>query len=299
MKRLPPLNAVKAFEASARHRSFSLAARELGVTPGAVSQQVRILEEFLAKDLFARRSNQVRLTDAGLSLYADCADVMDRLSQMTQRMLEGGKRPRFVVSTLASVAVRWLNRRLGEFLANQPEVRCEVRVEDDPVDFSRHHIDLRISYGEHLYPEKASVPRVRDAVMPMCSPAYLARSGLKLGEPTTIEDGHLIHIDWGASFASYPTWAEWFHEVGLERRPQVELGHTTMRSSHAVDLAAAGCGLALGQKLLARDELASGALITPFSEALPLGSAYTAVHPQSRSEKQVVRQFIEWSRRHV
>ena len=116
-RRLPPLNAVKAFEASARHSNFSLAARELGVTPGAISQQVKILENFFAKQLFVRRNNQLRLTDAGLAVYADSADVIDRLSQMAQRILEGDVRSRFVVSTLPSVAVRWLNRRLAVFPA--------------------------------------------------------------------------------------------------------------------------------------------------------------------------------------
>ena len=293
--RLPPLNAVKAFEASARLGGFSQAARELGVTPGAVSQQVKLLEEFFAKQLFTRRNNQLQLTDAGFAVYADSAQVIERLTDMTRRLLEGKVRSRFVISTLASVAVHWLNRRLPEFLAAEPDVRCVIRVEDDPVDFARHHIDLRICYWQHLYPEMVTRPLLRDVVTPLCAPTYLAHRGNPLKDPQEIQDSELIHIDWGGSFASYPSWAEWFAAAGVPRRPQIELGHTTAMSSLAVDLALAGRGIALGQRLLAREELASGSLVAPFDLSLALGHDYCTVHPHSRTDKRVVRAFLDWA----
>ena len=296
-RKLPPLNAVKAFEASARHGSFSRAAQELGVTPGAISQQIKILEGFFAKQLFTRRNNQLRLTDAGLAVYADSAAVIDRLSEMTERLSEAVPRSRFVISTLPSLAVRWLNRRLGEFLALEPNIRCEIRVEEDPVDFTRHHIDLRICYGQHLYPELVSVPILRDEVLPLCSPEFLRRGDIHDNEPDSLSDGDLIHVDWGASFASYPTWSAWFHAAGLKRTPQVELGHTTGMSSLAIDLAVSGLGVALGQRLLARQELAEGRVIAPFRKSLHLGFAYCAVHPHSRTDKRIVISFIHWLRR--
>jgi LysR family glycine cleavage system transcriptional activator len=292
--KLPPLNAVKSFEASARLGGFSQAARELGVTPGAVSQQVKILEDFFSKQLFLRRNNQLQLTDAGLAVYADSAQVIERLSEMTRRLLEGRVRSRFVISTLASVSVRWLNRRLPEFLANEPEVRCEIRVEDDPVDFVKHHIDLRICYGEHLYPEMVTRPLLRDVVTPLCAPDFLKRLPRQLDHPSEMQDSDLIHIDWGGSFASYPTWAEWFRAAGADRIPRVELGHMTGMSSLAVDLAAAGTGIALGQRLLAREELASGRLVAPFEQTLALGHDYCAVHPHSRTGKRAVKAFLGW-----
>jgi LysR family glycine cleavage system transcriptional activator len=290
------LNAVKAFEASARHGGFSLAARELGVTAGAISQQVRILEAFFSKQLFVRRNNQLQLTDAGLALYADSAEVIDRLSAMTQRLLEGNLPSRFVISTLPSVAVHWLNRRLERFLAREPDIRCEIRVEDDPVDFTRHHIDLRICYGQHLYPELITSPMLRDEVLPLCSPRFLSQGHIDPEAHGSIRDKDLIHVDWGASFASYPTWAEWFHTNGIDRTPQLGLGHMVRMSSLAIDLAAAGAGIALGQGLLARDELADGRLVAPFRQALPLGYAYCVVHPHSRSNKRTVLSFKEWIR---
>jgi LysR family glycine cleavage system transcriptional activator len=293
-RKLPPLNAVKAFESSARLGGFSLAAREMGVTPGAVSQQVRILEDFFAKQLFTRRNNQLQLTDAGLAVYADSAAVIDRLSDMARRLQDGGLRSRFVISTLPSVAVRWLNRRLPDFLQSQAGIRCEVRVEDDPVDFRRHHIDLRICYGQHLYPEMKTVPIIRDEVMPLCSPRLLSKGAFSPGLPASLNDKDLIHIDWGATFASYPTWAEWFSAAGKERMPQVAAGHTTSMSSMAIDLAVSGLGIALGQRMLAQDELADGRLVTPFSQALPLGYDYCAVYPHAKTGKKIVNSFVTW-----
>ncbi|MGH6892277.1 MAG: LysR substrate-binding domain-containing protein [Dongiaceae bacterium] len=113
-------------------------------------------------------------------------------------------------------------------------------------------IDLRICYGQHLYPEMVTHSLLRDVITPLCSPEFLSRRALRRDDPATILDKDFIHIDWGASFASYPTWAEWFSATGGDRMPQVELGHTTAMSSLAVDLAASGCGIALGQRLLAR-----------------------------------------------
>jgi LysR family glycine cleavage system transcriptional activator len=292
-RKLPPLNAVKAFEASARLGGFSQAARELRVTAGAVSQQVKILEDFFAKQLFIRRNNQLQLTDAGLAVYADSAAVMGKLSDMARRLTEGATRSRFVISTLPSVAVRWLNHRVIDFLQAEPEIRCEIRVEEDPVDFSRQPIDLRLCYGQHLYPEMTTIPIIRDEVTPLCAPAFLAQRGIKPADPATLADKDLIHTDWGATFASYPTWSAWFGAAGIERRPKVELGHTLGMSSLAIDFAVAGLGIALGQRLLAREELADGRLVAPFETAIPLGYDYCAVYPQAKGGKRLVGTFID------
>jgi len=292
-RRLPPLNAIKAFEAVARLGSLSLAARELSVTPGAVSQQLRVLGDFFGKALFVRRHNRLQLTDAGLAVFAETAEIIDRLSAMTARLLQGEQRAHLVVSALPSVAVRWLNRVLGAFLAEAPEVRCELRVEDDPVDFARHRIDLRISYGEHLYPEQVTRPLLRDAVLPLCSPAYLERVRLDPRDPSSLPDGDLIHLDWGASFASYPTWAEWFAAAGTPRPVGGGRGHKTSMSSLAVDLALAGAGVALGQRLLAERDLAEGRLRAPFPITLPLTHPYCLVYPHAKAEKRIVMQVVD------
>jgi LysR family glycine cleavage system transcriptional activator len=291
-RRLPPLNAIKAFEAVARLGSLSLAARELSVTPGAVSQQLRILGDFFGKRLFERRHNRLQLTDAGLSVFAEAAEIIDRLSAMTARLLQGEQRAHLVVSALPSVAVRWLNHELGTFLAAAAEVRCELRVEDDPVDFARHHIDLRLTYGEHLYPELVTLPLLRDEVTPLCSPAYASRVPLDASDPGTLPERDLIHLDWGASFASYPSWAEWFAAAGAPRLLGSVRGHKTSMSSLVIDLAASGAGVALGQRHLARLDLAAGTLLAPFATRLPLTHPYCLVHPHAKADKRIVMEFV-------
>jgi LysR family glycine cleavage system transcriptional activator len=291
-RRLPPLNAIKAFEAVARLGSLSLAARELSVTPGAVSQQLRILGDFFGKRLFERRHNRLQLTDAGLSVFAEAAEIIDRLSAMTARLLQGEQRAHLVVSALPSVAVRWLNHELGTFLAAAADVRCELRVEDDPVDFARHHIDLRLSYGEHLYPEMVTAPLVRDEVTPLCSPAYLDRVPLDGNDPASLLERDLIHMDWGASFASYPTWSQWFAAAGKPRPLAGGRGHKTSMSSLAIDLALSGAGVALGQCLLAQRDIESGALLAPFATCLPLTHPYCLVHPHAKADKRIVMEFV-------
>lgn len=295
-RKLPPLNAIKAFEAVARLGSLSRAARELSVTPGAVSQQLRLLADFFGRQLFVRRHNRLQLTDAGVTVFAEATDIIDRLSAMTARLLRGESRPHLVVSALPSVAVRWLNHRLGAFIAAHPDVRCELRVEDDPVDFSGHHIDVRLCYGEHLYPDLATQVLVRDEVTPLCTPEFRRRRGLLAEQPEGLADDDLIHLDWGESFASYPSWQTWFRAAGSTRPLHAGRGHRTSMSSLAVDLALAGAGIALGQRLLARHDLEAGRLVAPFATTVPLAHPYCLVNPQVRGEKLVVQAFVAWLR---
>lgn len=300
---LPPLNALKAFEAAARTGGFVAAARELQVTPAAVSQQVKNLERFFGKQLFLRHRNRLSLTDAGLAVFADSTQALERLAAMTQRTFQGEVRSRLIVSVLPSVASHWLAGRLtgrpsrhpDGFFHLEPALRVDLRVEEDPVDFARHGIDVRICYGAHLYPELAVTQLARDEVLPLCAPALVNSGAVEPGRPGSLADRTLIHTDWGPSFASHPTWADWFERAGLDRAPDAGQGHRVGMSSLAIDLAAAGAGVALGQRLLAAEAVADGRLVAPFGPALPLGHPYCAVHPHAKARKPAVRAFVDWA----
>ncbi len=298
-RKLPPLNALKAFESAARTGGFVPAARELRVSPAAISQQVKNLERFFDKRLFVRHHNRLSLTDAGLAVFADSSEALERLAAMTLRTFEGEVRSRLIVSVLPSVASHWLNRRLNRrltgFLARDPAIRLDIRVEDDPVDFARHGIDVRICYGAHLYPDLANTLLVQDEVLPLCAPVLLDRGVIDSSSPGSLPDTLLIHTNWGPSFASHPTWADWFARAGLDRAPDVGQGHRVGMSSLAIDLAAAGAGIALGQRLLAGDELANGGLVAPFGQSVPLGHPYCAVHAHAKAQKPAVRSFVDWA----
>jgi LysR family glycine cleavage system transcriptional activator len=291
-RKLPPLNALKAFEASARLGSFVLAAAELNVTPSAVSQHIKKLEDFYGQQLFIRRNNQLLLTDIARTVLAASSQMMDGLAELTDRLLGGPVRSNLIVSVLPSVGVRWLNRRLSAFLKAFPEVRLDLRLEEDPVDFFRNRIDVRLCYGEHLYPEFITVPFKRDRVTAMCRSDFLTR--IDKAAPQSLGDDALIHVAWRAGFSSYPAWSDWFASQGIIWNPRRELGHTTDTSSVAIDLACGGRGVVLGQEMLAETELAAGDLVTPFSHWMPLQYDYCVVHAESNKRNRTVGAFVEW-----
>ena len=291
-RKIPPLNALKAFEASARLGSFVLAAAELNVTPSAVSQHIKKLEDFYGRQLFIRRNNQLLLTDIARTVLAASSQMMDGLAELTDRLLGGPVRSNLIVSVLPSVGVRWLNRRLPEFLDSHPDVRLDLRLEEDPVDFFRNRIDVRLSYGEHLYPEFVTVPFRSDRVTAMCHPDLLAR--LDPTAPQSLGDDALIHVAWRGGFSSYPTWSAWFASQGMTWHPRLELGHTTDTSCVAIDLACSGRGVVLGQEMLAETELAAGDLVAPFPHWMPLQYDYCVVHAESNKRNRTVAAFVEW-----
>ena len=174
---LPPLNALRAFEAAARTGGFVSAADELGVTPAAISQHIRKLEDYFGKDLFLRRNNRVTLTDAGQAILSGTAGALQQISDITVDLITDRPRSRLVISCIESVAEKWLLPRLAAFSRSQPDFRFDLRVEADPVDFARHNIDLRLSYGLGAYADQRAQILLQDAVQPMCSPDYLSRLG--------------------------------------------------------------------------------------------------------------------------
>ncbi len=291
---LPPLNALRAFEAAARTGSYVAAAEELGVSPAAVSQQVRNLEDFLGKKLFMRFNNRVSLTDAGQAIFVGASDALQSISALTEQVMSGGTRSRLVISVITSVAERWLEPRLAAFALKEKALRIELRVEGDPVDFARHNIDLRICYGTNVYPEMNTIRLFQDAVLPLCSPSYLERnrSARTLGMEG-VPDEDLIHTSWGPSFVSHPTWHAWFAKSGIDR-PIDAKGYQIGMSGLSLDLARDGVGVALGQKVMAAGDLAAGRLVPVSDVTIELGHPYCLVHPRSKARKAGLQALIDW-----
>jgi len=291
---LPPLNALRAFEAAARTGSYVAAAEELHVSPAAVSQHVRNLEEFLGRQLFRRFNNRVLLTDAGQVVFAGASDALQSVSTLTEQLMSGGTKPRLVISVITSVAERWLEPRLAAFALSEKALRIERRVEGAPVDFARHNIDLRVCYGTNQYSEMNTIRLRQDEVLPLCSPAYLERNqrAATLGMDG-VPDDDLIHTSWGPSFVSHPTWHAWFAKSGIDR-PNNNKGYQIGTSGLALDLARDGVGVVLGQKMLASEDLAAGRLVPLSSIAIELGHPYCLVHPRSKARKAGLQSLIDW-----
>jgi LysR family transcriptional regulator, glycine cleavage system transcriptional activator len=288
-RRLPPLNAIRAFEASARHGGFVAAAQELGVTPAAVSLQVRKLEDFYEAALFRRLPSGVELTEVGAAIHADCAAALSTLETTVDLVTAREARTRIVVSCINSLAHRWLVPRLARLAAASPDHWIEVRAEADPVDFEDGGVDLRITYGDHLYPQNDVRPLFTDRLTPMCTPAFAAAAGIA-DDPAALLDEHLIQTWWSPSFWAYPTWADWFAFAGTPRLPRPGIGPAANMPALAIDMALAGLGVALGQVALAGDDLTRGRLVAPFAPLLPMANGYALVSPRSvRRKKRVAR----------
>jgi LysR family glycine cleavage system transcriptional activator len=288
MLKLPPLNALKSFESAARTGSYVAAAAELNVTPAAVSQQVRHLETFLGRKLFTRFNNRIVLTDAGQSIFAGITPALEDIATLTQRVLAGSSRSKLVVSVLPSLAECWFTPAFATF-AEAAAMRIELRVENDPVDFAGGGIDLRICYGSALYPEFQTVTLFRDAVLPLCQPALAGQLALDHAE-----DSLFIHTNWGRDFASHPSWDEWFGKFLPQRRIDPAKGHRVGSSQLAIEFAARGLGIALGQRSLAQEHIRAGSLTVLDARSLPLGHDYCAVHPHSKARKAGLVQLTEF-----
>jgi len=285
MERLPPLNAIKAFEVAARAGSFTLAATELGVSSAAVSQQIRNLESWFGKQLFVRTGNRIALTDAGHAIYPQTARALGDIAAIGQRMLEGGLRTRLVVSVPFSLAELWLAPRLAVLLEAFPQMAIDVRVEDDPVDIARQNIDLRISYGDYHYPGLKLVRLVHDDVLPVCAPEFWHRHGGGASGLAELHESLFIHTNWGPNYATHPSWADWFTASGQNRSPDPSHGRRVGLSSLAISAARLGLGIALGQRVMARADLEAGRLIALSAVSVRLGHPYCAFMPPAKADR--------------
>ncbi len=288
---LPPLNALRAFEAAARSGGYVAAAEELGISAAAVSQHVRRLEDFLGKKVFTRLNNRVVLTDAGQALYEGVGSALQMISDTTEAQMLRRSRARLVVSSIGSLAECWLLPRLAAYARAHPGFRFDLRVEADPVDFVRHDIDLRLAYDPGQYSDHARAALAHDRVLPLCSPGWLARNPAAEGmAQVTAED--LLHTSWGPDFGSLPGWPGWFAAAGLPPPPPAQ-GFQSGSSALVLEMAREGLGVALGQALLAQDDLAAGRLVALSEVALPLGHGYGLVWPRARAGRRHLRGLAE------
>ncbi|KUJ77280.1 LysR family transcriptional regulator [Ruegeria profundi] len=278
--RLPPLNSLKAFEATVRLGGFTSAADELGVSPAAVSMQVKKAEEFLGKTLFRRTHNSLLLTDAGRSYYPAIAEALMGISTVTDQLLETEARSRIVISTIQSLAEIWVVPAVSRFRKHYPGTGIELRIEPDPVDLLRTQADIRITYESHLYPQHSSVPMFRDTAYPYCTRdfynRYIAKGGI-----AAVPDNLLIHTDWGEQYASHPTWAGWFRAEGVAKTPDMRKGLRAGGAAVAFALAVQGAGIALVPKFLTDAKPDKDQFTFPARRGLPLPYDYFAITPRT------------------
>ncbi|MCP5075062.1 MAG: LysR family transcriptional regulator, partial [Rhodobacteraceae bacterium] len=225
--KLPPLNALKAFEAAARTGSFVDAGKALGVSSAAVSQQVRSLEEYWGRRLFIRQGNRIALTEAGRSTYPRLSAAFETIAELSDTLSDVPSRRRLVLSVPASLAVTWLPRKLRHLGGNGPAL--EVRIEEDPVSFGLDGADLRVFYGHGLYGEYQVETLYQDHIIAVASPEF-ARQHLGQGL-ATLDARHLIHTEWGANYATSPNWTDWLAKYAERRHLPLGSGILADQSS--------------------------------------------------------------------
>ena len=283
--RLPPLNNLKAFDAAARHESFTRAAEELCVTQGAVSQQVKALEEALGIKLFNRERQRLIITEAGRDYLTIVRDALDRIALGTERLLQRQNAGVLTVSTSPDFAAKWLVHRLGNFAEAHSDIDLRVSATMHHVDFAREEVDLAVRHGDGNWPGLDTVQLSAEQLFAICSPKLL--SGRRLAKPADILRFPLIHLD------SRADWTKWLRVAGISD-DNVRHGPVLNRASMVIDAAIDGQGIPLARTTLAAWDLLNGRLVRPFAEALRLSKTYWIVCPKAVSNVPKVATFRNW-----
>ena len=285
-RKLPPLNALRAFEAAARQLSFKRAAEELHVTQAAVSHQVRALEAQLGLALFVRLHRALELTPAGARYLPALSDAFDRLDDATHALRARPRTPRLVLSVVPSFGANWLVPRLGRFRALHPEIDLVVLSSSELVDFARDGVDVGIRFGPGRYPGVRADLLMAEEYLPVVSPK-LARGKRPLRSPADLKRHSLLHDE------SHEAWRAWLASHGVTG-VDPERGVVFSDSSQLVAAAAAGQGVALARKLLAEPYLRARTLVRPFKGSIPAEFAYFVACAESRADEPAIRSFREW-----
>lgn len=287
--RLPSLNGLRAFEAAARHLSFTLAASELNVTQTAISHQIRRLEEELGIRLFIRQNRALALTPEARDYLPGVRAAFNDLRLATDRLLRKDDDKVLTVSTLASLAAKWLLPRLTDFQEQHPGIDVRITTSTSLVDFQRDNVDAAIRYGRGQWPGLRADWLMADELFPVCSPSLL-RGDKPLRRPEDLRNHPLLHT----SSSNSDDWRLWLTAAGLPsdiaRQPGITFDMIFMTIQAAID----GIGVAMGRTSYVRDDIAKGRLVVPFKIALPADAGFYLVAPEGRREPPKLAAFRQW-----
>ncbi|GHE85181.1 transcriptional regulator GcvA [Thalassotalea profundi] len=284
--RLPPLNALKAFEASARQLSFTKAAEELFVTQAAISHQIKSLEEHLGLKLFMRKNRALLLTEEGQSYFLDIKDIFTSLQEATEKLLARGSKGAITVSLQPSFAIQWLVPRLTSFSVQHPEIDVRIKAVDQDDNSLTEDVDVAIYHGRGRWPKVHADKLHTEYLIPVCSPMLLTDK-----KPlNTIHDlaHHTLLHD-----TSRRDWKRWFKEANVKGM-NVNHGPIFSHSAMVVQAAVHGQGVALAQSILAKPELDAGRLINLFDLHLVSKNAFYIVCREHQMEVGKIAAFRQW-----
>jgi LysR family glycine cleavage system transcriptional activator len=288
MGRLPSLNGLRAFEAAARHLSFTLAAQELNVTQTAISHQIRRLEQELGLKLFERSGRSLTLTAAARDYLPGIRAAFQDLRLATDRLLSTGRSGVLTVSTLASFAAKWLLPRLASYQEQHPDVDVRITTSTALVDFRNDRVDAAIRYGRGRWPGVRATWLMADELFPVCSPALL-KGPKALREPADLARATLLHTT-----GYEDDWRLWMTAAGLAIPANLRSGPSFDLSLMTVQAAIDGMGVAIGRTAFVRDDIEKGRLVAPFWISLPDDAGFYLVTPQNAPEHPALASFRDW-----
>lgn len=296
MTDLPPLNSLRTFEAAARHLSFTKAAQELHVTPAAVSQQIRQLEDYYGLPLFRRTTRSLILTEAAQLALPEIKEAFERLGEANRRLTSDRHGNILTVSSSPSMGERWLLPRLERFRVQYPDIDIRIDTTDRLADFVNDRVDIAIRYGRGNYVGLESDVLMQDVAYPVCSPALL--DGDKpLKEPQDLHHHTLLHPEWRQERDAQPSWQMWLRAAGVTG-VDVTRGLRFSSDTMLAHAAADGLGVALALSSMIQRELADGKLVRPFGDK---GSEITTsfrpylVYPKRNLALPRVTAFRDWA----
>ena len=305
--RLPPLQALRTFEAASRHLSFTRAAEELCVTQGAVSQQVKQLEEYLGLKLFYRLPRKLEPTEEGVRLFRAANEAFTRISAEVEQLKSVEQAGVLTVSVLQSFAVKWLIPRLGKFRALHPDVDVRIHADDRPVNFRSDGIDMAVRFARKASEGVYSELLFTDLIFPVCSPMLLNDEKYPITEPADLVNHVLLHDATARGFdlrdhmppteaeADNADWKHWLSEHPV-RGVDPNRGVTFNAGDMVVQAAITGQGVAMARLSVAFDDLRAGLLVRPFEQTSTSGFSYYITLPEGNMERAWVKVFVDWLR---
>jgi LysR family transcriptional regulator, glycine cleavage system transcriptional activator len=295
MRLIPGTRALRTLVAAGRHLNFTRAADELGLTPAAVSFQIKELEDQLGVKLFTRTSRTIRLTPAGALVCeasAEALDLMSRAVSRAQKAVRGTAQLKVTVDP--QFATKWLMRRVEDFRKLHPGIELRFDISYEVRDFEVDDIDVAIRFGTGNYPGLAASRLFDNVIVPVCSPRLLA-SGKPLKEPHDLLNHTLAHIEWSRQGVTWPNWRMWMAAAGVDEYD----GSNTIvfgASSNAVDAAMAGDAVALADFAMVANDLSEGRLVRPFDLSIKVSPdyAYFLVYPETATSDPRIAAFRGW-----
>ncbi len=292
MKNLPPLNSLRVFEAVARNLSFSKAAEELNVTPGAVSQQIKALEDFLGSPIIRRQKKGLLLTDEAQASLPPLREAFEKLVEVGDILSQRNESGRLRISVAPSLAAKWLVPRLDHFAEKHPEFEVWLSADMGIVDFTADDVDLAIRYGSGAYSGLHTDYLMSETIVPVCSPR-LMMGDHPLRTPADLVNHTLLHDGSPDKDEKCPDWSMWLKAAKVGG-VTANRGPTFNQSSLVIEAAVAGKGVALAKAALALSDLEAARLVIPFDMTTPTDFAYYIVHPKSKINNRAVKVLTKW-----